>query len=67
MINTEKYSNIDSLQNILSNKISALFRYEPKDIVDIWINTISKEIITGSDNSLSKNNINITEAKPIIL
>ena len=28
---------IDSLRNILSNKISALYRYEPKDIADIWI------------------------------
>lgn len=28
---------IDSVRNILSNKITALFRYEPKDIVDIWI------------------------------
>ena len=37
IINTKKFSNIDNLQNILSNKISALFRYEAKDIVDIWI------------------------------
>jgi len=28
---------IDSVRNILSNKITALFRYEPKDIADIWI------------------------------
>lgn len=28
---------IDSFENILSNKITALFRYEPKDVVDIWI------------------------------
>lgn len=28
---------IDSWRNILSNKISAVFRYEPKDIADIWI------------------------------
>jgi len=28
---------IDTIRNILSNKITALFRYEPKDIVDIWI------------------------------
>ncbi len=27
---------IDGWQNILSNKLSALFRFEPKDIVDIW-------------------------------
>ena len=28
---------IDSWRNILSNKLSALFRYEAKDFVDIWI------------------------------
>ena len=28
---------IDSWRNILSNKISAVFRYEPKDIADIWV------------------------------
>ena len=28
---------IDSLRNILSNKFSALYRFEPKDIADIWI------------------------------
>lgn len=27
---------IDSWRNILSNKLAAVFRYEPKDIVDIW-------------------------------
>jgi hypothetical protein len=27
----------DSWQNILSNKLSAVFRYEAKDIADIWI------------------------------
>lgn len=29
------YVEIDNLRNILSNKISALFRFEPKDIADI--------------------------------
>jgi len=28
---------IDCIENILSNNIAALFRFEPKDIVDIWI------------------------------
>jgi len=27
---------VDSWRNILSNKISALYRFEPKDIVDLW-------------------------------
>jgi predicted nucleotidyltransferase component of viral defense system len=31
---------VDSWRNILSNKISALFRFEPRDIADVW--TISK-------------------------
>lgn len=31
----EFYGKIDSIQNILSNKISALFRYAEKDIVDL--------------------------------
>lgn len=33
----KKLGKIDSLRNILSNKFSALFRYEVKDVVDIWI------------------------------
>ncbi len=33
---------IDSLENILSNKLSAIFRFEAKDIADIWI--ISKNM-----------------------
>ena len=32
---------IDNVRNILSNKITALYRLEPKDVVDIWI--ISRE------------------------
>jgi hypothetical protein len=28
---------LDSWQNILSNKLSAVFRYEAKDIVDLWV------------------------------
>ena len=28
---------VDSWRNILSNKLSAVFRYDAKDIVDIWI------------------------------
>ncbi len=33
----ERLGTIDSWRNILSNKISALFRFEPKDVADIWI------------------------------
>jgi hypothetical protein len=35
--NDERLGVIDSWRNILSNKISALFRFEPKDVSDIWI------------------------------
>lgn len=28
---------LDSWQNILSNKIAALFRFAPKDVADIWV------------------------------
>jgi hypothetical protein len=28
---------IDSWENILSNKLAALFRFEPKDVADIWM------------------------------
>jgi len=30
------YFRVDSIENILSNKITALYRYEPKDVADIW-------------------------------
>lgn len=36
-ISTEYYPQVDNLNNILSNKLSALMgRDEPKDVVDIW-------------------------------
>lgn len=35
-IYSDKNFKIDSLRNILSNKLSALYRFEPKDVVDIW-------------------------------
>ncbi|MCL5268724.1 MAG: nucleotidyl transferase AbiEii/AbiGii toxin family protein [Bacteroidetes bacterium] len=31
-----KLGPVDSIQNILSNKVSALFRFEPRDYVDVW-------------------------------
>ena len=40
---SEKLGRIDSLKNILTNKISALYRFEIKDYVDIWC--ISKNYI----------------------
>jgi len=33
----EQLGQIDSWRNILSNKISAVFRFEAKDIADLWI------------------------------
>jgi predicted nucleotidyltransferase component of viral defense system len=35
--NDEAIGKIDSIRNILSNKITALFRFEAKDIVDLWM------------------------------
>lgn len=35
IIKTDIYCKTDSIRNILSNKISALFRYEAKDVADI--------------------------------
>lgn len=37
LIEVENLGKVDSLRNILSNKLAALFRYEAKDIADIWI------------------------------
>ena len=33
----ETLGKIDGWQNILSNKLTALFRFEPKDVADIWV------------------------------
>jgi hypothetical protein len=33
----DKLGTIDGWQNILSNKLTALFRSEPKDVADLWI------------------------------
>ena len=51
----EALGKIDSLRNILSNKFSALYRFEPKDIADIWIICKNfkcdfKEIISEAKN-----------------
>ncbi|MEE4355020.1 MAG: nucleotidyl transferase AbiEii/AbiGii toxin family protein [Desulfococcaceae bacterium] len=36
------FGRVDNILNILSNKLTALYRFEPKDIADIWI--ISKNM-----------------------
>ncbi|BAI81467.1 conserved hypothetical protein [Deferribacter desulfuricans SSM1] len=33
----ENYGLVDTWKNILVNKVSALYRFEPKDIVDLWM------------------------------
>jgi len=38
----EKFGRIDNVLNILSNKLTAMYRLEPKDIADVWI--ISKNV-----------------------
>lgn len=37
-----RYGYVDNWENILSNKLSAIFRFETKDIVDLWV--ISKSV-----------------------
>ena len=32
----DKLGKVDSWRNILSNKVAALYRIEPKDVVDLW-------------------------------
>ena len=39
----DKLGKIDNWRNILSNKLTALFRFEPKDIADIWIISCHKK------------------------
>ncbi|MCK4799049.1 MAG: nucleotidyl transferase AbiEii/AbiGii toxin family protein [Spirochaetes bacterium] len=46
----DKLGKIDSLENILTNKITALFRYEPKDIADIWIISKNWESVQRHDD-----------------
>ena len=35
IVKTDLFNRVDSIRNILSNKLSAIFRYEAKDIADI--------------------------------
>jgi len=37
IVSDAHFGKVDSLGNILSNKISALYRFEIKDYVDIWL------------------------------
>jgi len=39
----EKLGKVDNWRNILSNKVSALFRFQIKDYVDIWIISKNKK------------------------
>jgi len=43
---------VDSWENILSNKLAALFRFEPKDIADIWV--ISKNRLFNWRNIIAE-------------
>ena len=36
-VETPLYPRVDNLRNMLSNKLSALYRYEPKDVADLWV------------------------------
>ena len=48
----DKFGKVDSIRNILSNKITALYRLEPKDIADIWI--ISKNMSFDWDSIINE-------------
>ena len=48
----KEFGKIDNVRNILSNKITALYRLEPKDVVDIW--TISKHMKLRWPNILAE-------------
>ena len=55
MIDDKVFGKLDSVENILINKITALTRFEPKDIADIWMisknNTFSwKDIVIKAKN-----------------
>ena len=45
VVTWDVYSRVDNVDNILSNKLSALIgRDEPKDVVDIWVIAVHKKI-----------------------
>jgi len=55
IIDDKVFGKLDSVENILINKITALTRFEPKDIADIWMisknNTFSwKDIVIKAKN-----------------
>jgi hypothetical protein len=37
LVETPLFPRVDNLRNMLSNKLSALYRYEPKDVADLWV------------------------------
>ncbi|OHD50866.1 MAG: hypothetical protein A2096_05275 [Spirochaetes bacterium GWF1_41_5] len=64
LVINENLGKIDSLENILTNKISALFRYEPKDIADIWI--ISKNFKFNWEDIITKASAKELGIDPVI-
>jgi hypothetical protein len=50
------YGYVDNLENILSNKLSAIFRFEVKDVVDIWVISKNMKFKWGEvmENALQK-------------
>lgn len=43
LIDDETLGKVDNWRNILSNKIAAVYRFEPKDVADIWIISKNRE------------------------
>ena len=52
IIEDKVFGKLDSIENILINKITALTRFEPKDIADIWM--ISKKQTFSWDDTITK-------------
>jgi len=52
IIEDKVFGKLDSIENILINKITALTRFEPKDIADIWM--ISKKQTFRWDDTITK-------------
>ncbi|MBK7867992.1 MAG: hypothetical protein IPJ75_14035 [Ignavibacteriales bacterium] len=50
------YGFVDNWENILSNKLSAIFRFETKDIVDLWVISKNMKFNWGKmlENALQK-------------
>ncbi len=61
----DKLGKVDNLKNILSNKLSAIFRYEVKAIVDLWI--ICKNFAFSYEEIINEAKIKEAGVEPIAI